>query len=193
MPPKQKFTRESVLNAAFELVRAQGMEALNSRALAGAVGCSTRPIFRLFSSMEELRGEVRKRAQEVYDDYIARSSELSDKPYLGTGLAYILFAKDDPHLFRAVFADNRRSRGVTGAFEDKHDDYVLQAVAAATGLSLEDAARYHQQIWLFTHGLVMAELSGFASYTQEQIIDLLSVQFQAVRMYFVSKNDEKVT
>ena len=58
MPPAIRFTRESVLKAAFELVRREGPSALNARAVARELGGSTQPIFRLFSGMDELRFDI---------------------------------------------------------------------------------------------------------------------------------------
>ena len=62
MPPKSKFTREEVIAAALELVSEKGMSALTSRDLGARLGSSARPIFTLFSSMEEVQEEVKKAA-----------------------------------------------------------------------------------------------------------------------------------
>lgn len=54
MPPTVRFTRDAVLHAACQLMRREGMEALNARAIAKELGGSTQPIFRLFTNMEDL-------------------------------------------------------------------------------------------------------------------------------------------
>ena len=59
MPPKPKFTREEVIDAALEIVSEKGMEALTSRDLGARLGSSARPIFTVFQNMEELQREVR--------------------------------------------------------------------------------------------------------------------------------------
>ena len=61
MPPKAKVTREMILDAAFDLVRAQGQETLNVRALAKALRCSTQPILYNFATMEIGRASCRER------------------------------------------------------------------------------------------------------------------------------------
>ena len=53
MPPKVKISKEDILQTAIELVRKGGEEAVNARAIAGALNCSTQPIFSNFASMEE--------------------------------------------------------------------------------------------------------------------------------------------
>ena len=65
MPPIARFSREDVLHAAYELVRREGPNALNARALAKEMNCSTQPIFRLFSGMDELMTEVKRLADET--------------------------------------------------------------------------------------------------------------------------------
>ena len=54
MPPKAKVTRDMILEAAFALVRQEGHSALNARALARKLGCSTQPILYNFATMEAL-------------------------------------------------------------------------------------------------------------------------------------------
>ena len=54
MPPKAKVTREMILDAAFDLVRSEGQGALNVRALARRLVCSTQPILYNFATMEAL-------------------------------------------------------------------------------------------------------------------------------------------
>ena len=49
MPPKPKFTREQLVDAAFELVREQGVDALVARELAKRLNTTTTPIFTFFT------------------------------------------------------------------------------------------------------------------------------------------------
>ena len=72
MPPKVKVSKEDIKTAAVEMVRESGAEALNARALAAKLGCSTQPIFSNFSSMEEIRGEVIRLADGLYQSYKKR-------------------------------------------------------------------------------------------------------------------------
>ena len=45
MPPKVKITKEDIANAALEIVRENGVSALNARAVALKLNSSTQPIF----------------------------------------------------------------------------------------------------------------------------------------------------
>ena len=58
MPPKVKITKDEILKAALGIVRKGGAQALNARALADALGCSTQPVFSNYPGMDELRADV---------------------------------------------------------------------------------------------------------------------------------------
>ena len=45
MAPKNKFTKEEIICAALDVVRAGGIGALTAKAIADRLGVSTRPIF----------------------------------------------------------------------------------------------------------------------------------------------------
>ena len=70
MPPKFKFTKDEIITAAFETVRERGEDALTAREVAKKLGSSSSPIFTVFADMGELKGEVRKRAKTLFDDYM---------------------------------------------------------------------------------------------------------------------------
>ena len=58
MPPKVKVQKEEIVRAAVEIVRKQGMAALNARTVAAALGCSTQPVFSNFAAMEDLQAQL---------------------------------------------------------------------------------------------------------------------------------------
>lgn len=50
MPPRAKITKEMVVDAAFELVRAEGIERVNARTVSQKLGCSTQPVMYHFGN-----------------------------------------------------------------------------------------------------------------------------------------------
>ena len=58
MPPKAKFTKNEIVDAAMQIVREQGLEAVTSRELGKRLGSSACPIFTVFSNMEEVKSEI---------------------------------------------------------------------------------------------------------------------------------------
>ena len=65
MPPKARYTKEQIVDAAYELVRRNGKGYLSARSLAAELGTSTAPIFTAFSSIEELQYAVTERAKAL--------------------------------------------------------------------------------------------------------------------------------
>ena len=61
MPPKARITREDITATALALVREKGEGAINARAIANSLQCSTQPVFSNFANMESLRESVIKR------------------------------------------------------------------------------------------------------------------------------------
>lgn len=102
MPPKAKFTREEIIEAALELAAEKGIGALTARELGAALGTSSRPIFTAFQNMEEVLIEVRKAALSRFEVY-ARKSEEFTPVYKQLGLQMIQFAKEQPKLYRLLF------------------------------------------------------------------------------------------
>ena len=76
MPPKVKVTKEEIIAAALEILRQKGMEAVNARAVAAALGCSTQPIFSNYSSMGALQHDV---LAAGYAEYNACAGVIAEK------------------------------------------------------------------------------------------------------------------
>ena len=101
MPPKIKVTKEEIINTALEIVKASGTESINARNIASVLNCSTQPIFSNFKTMDDLRYEVIKKADELCQDYMKQEVEKGEfPPYKASGMAYIRFAKEQKELFR---------------------------------------------------------------------------------------------
>ena len=72
MPPKVKFTKDEIIQAALNVARVKGASSVSTRDIAAELQVSTRPIFTYFDTMEEVRAEIRKAAEVVYEGYVQR-------------------------------------------------------------------------------------------------------------------------
>ena len=102
MAPRSKYTREEMVEAAVRVVREKGIDALTAKALASELGVSTQPVFTCFHTIEEAKREVRTAAERVYDRYVEDGLRMK-VPFLGVGMQYIHFAKEEPQLYRLLF------------------------------------------------------------------------------------------
>ena len=97
MAPKNKFTREEMVDAALRVVRKKGIDALTAKALAEELGISTQPVFTCFKTMDILKNEVQDAAANIYDEYVEEGLRQSI-PFFGVGVQYIRFAREESEL-----------------------------------------------------------------------------------------------
>lgn len=153
MPPTVRFTRDAVLNAACQLMRREGMEALNARAIAKELGGSTQPIFRLFTNMEDLHRELILYVTRQFQEHAEADMAQSDSPYIQLCTTYLLYGRDEPELFKLLFMRDRVSEG---QYSDQTNfDLVFNIIKKETPLDDETALRFFERTWLFIHGLAV--------------------------------------
>lgn len=153
MPPTVRFTRDAVLHAACQLMRREGMEALNARAIAKELGGSTQPIFRLFTNMEDLHRELILYVARQFQAHAEADMAPSDSPYIQLCTTYLLYGRDEPELFKLLFMRDRVSEG---QYSDQTNfDLVFNIIKKETPLDDETALRFFERTWLFIHGLAV--------------------------------------
>ncbi|MCM1428136.1 MAG: TetR family transcriptional regulator, partial [Eubacterium sp.] len=103
MPPKAKISKEMVIDAAFEVARAEGAENVNARTVAQKLGCSTQPVMYHFATIEELKRAAYEKADAYHTEYLMNIREKQESVMLGIGINYIRFAVEEPNLFRFLF------------------------------------------------------------------------------------------
>lgn len=153
MPPTVRFTRDAVLHAACQLMRREGMEALNARAIAKELGGSTQPIFRLFTNMEDLHRELILYVARQFQAHAEADMAQSDSPYIQLCTTYLLYGRDEPELFKLLFMRDRVSEGQCS--DQTNFDLVFNTIKKETPLDDETALRFFERTWLFIHGLAV--------------------------------------
>lgn len=188
MPPKPKFTREEIIDAALKIAADKGMKALTSRELGAALGSSARPIFTVFKNMDEVLSEVRKAAFERFNDY-AKKAENFTPAFKQVGVQMILFAIEQPKLYRILFmSDKIHAKSFEEVFENLGDVAVLciDYIIKDYGLSYEDAMFLFKNTWIYTYGIGALIATGMCSFSQDEIQDMLSREFTSMLMLIKS-------
>ena len=94
MPPKVRIAKEDIVKTAVELVRVNGAQSINARAIAAALNCSTQPVFSNFATMDELQEAVMNAAYDRYLGFLKSEAESERYPhYKALGMAYVRFAR----------------------------------------------------------------------------------------------------
>lgn len=179
MPPKAKHTKEEILSAALQLIRQEGWEALTARRLGERLGSSARPLFTLFSSMDEIRQEALKKAREAYNGYVSLAlSEKSDVPHFKrVGEAYIRFSMEEPELFCLLFMRKQDTAPDLADVLPLIDENYLQIRASIEkeyGMSEEKAHWLYQHLWIYTHGIATLCTTQMCRFGVREIGDRLT-------------------
>ena len=191
MPPKIKVTKKEIINAAVDIVRNNGSEAVNARSIAQRLECSTQPIFSNYATMESLRADVAKKAYDIYLAY--REKEAANgkyPPYKTSGMAYIRFAREEKELFRLLFMSGAKE--MTGCPQSDEDwKQIVKMVADNTSVSREKAERFHLEMWMFVHGVASMCATGNIDLDDETVSSMLSDVYLGLRERYKEENDEK--
>lgn len=173
MPPKVKISKQDIINKAIEMVRADGIESINARNLAAALGCSTQPIFSNFESMEDLNYQIICKADKLYVEFSKKEMESGKyPPYKASGMAYIKFAKEERQLFRLLFMRDRRDENVSD--ESDFMNQIMGIVQNNTGLDTDTAKLFHLEAWGFVHGVATMIVTGYFDVDMELVSRMVS-------------------
>ncbi|MGN1373538.1 MAG: TetR/AcrR family transcriptional regulator [Candidatus Coproplasma sp.] len=183
MSAKKQVTRQNIIDGAYALVKNRGMSALNARSLAKSLGCSTRPIYISFSSMDELKGEVVKMITQTYQTYLKNEVDRHIYPeYKAYGMGYIRFAKEQKHLFSYLFMRSRDCQN--GEYDGGDITDVLSSLNSATGLGGDMAERFHWECWMFVHGIATMFATGYLTLDEETVSTLISDMFSGLKLRY---------
>ena len=182
MPPKIRVPKEMIIEKAVGLVKNQGIEGLNARSLAKELNCSVQPLFRAFSSMEELREAVFRRIAEYYQNYLRNSISLEDG-LVGLGMAYIRFAREEKHFFRILHMSERQGLKEMEEFTSVGiNKEIIGAMAAITGFTQEKATKLYLGTFYTAHGIASMLATNFYEFQDEEIRVILGNVFDGLCM-----------
>jgi len=193
VPPKVKFTREEIIDAAIELVRESGIEMLTSRELGKKMGVSARPIFTAFENMGEVKNEVFERAKAIYAEY-QNGFENYSPAFKRYGRQIIHFAQKEPQLFKLLFMS--QGEGKQPSFYDAVNSsedmgIVLDVLARDYHLDREKATRLVNLLWVQVYGISVMIVQGVCYFTEEVISDMLSTTFIGAISALRSENTDE--
>lgn len=183
MPPRFKFTKNEITDAALNVIRKEGLSGLTARALAAELGCSVKPIFGLFKNMEEVQQEVIKTADALYQDYLKEDMEKGKyPPYKASGMAYIRFAKEEKELFKLLFMRDRSVEKIeenTGGIRP-----LLQLIQKDTGMDEQEAQTFHIEMWIFVHGMATMIATNYLDLDEAYISKVMTDAYKGIKSRF---------
>lgn len=186
MPPKAKFAREEIVRAALEIVRKKGPQGLTARALGMELGSSTRPIFTVFQSMEEVEQEAFKAADALYESRLKEEMSKGEyPPYKASGMGYIRFAREEGELFKWLFMRDRSQEKIET--QEKQLKPILDLLQKDMGLETERAYRFHMEMWIFVHGIATMIVTGYLNWDMKIVSGVLTDAYCGLRSRYLEE------
>lgn len=151
MPPRKQFSKEQIVEAAFEIAKVDGISGLTVRKVASKLGSSVAPIYVNFKDAAELKDAV---VQRVF----ALGRQMLSKRYTGDrlldiGIAGVKFAREYSVLFRELMLTNNP---YMDEYEPSLGDDVLREMAGTSeleGFSEEELMTMFLKLRIFQTGL----------------------------------------
>ncbi|MBQ6848221.1 MAG: TetR/AcrR family transcriptional regulator [Clostridia bacterium] len=180
MPPSFKFTKDEITKVALNLIRESGINSLTARSLAQKLGTSPKPIFSLFSGMEEVKAEVISMANEKYQDYLKAAMEKGEyPPYKASGMGYIRFAKEETELFKLLFMRNRQNEEITKSTEEIAP--IIEILQKNLNLSQQTAYLFHLEMWVYVHGIATMLATSYLEWDLDFISNSLTDIYEGLK------------
>ena len=175
MARKKEIGRNKILSIAYKMVVKDGIESLTARNIAKAGHFSTQPLYLEFNSMEDLRKEVlRKIADNLKNNILQKS--YTGKPLIDMDLSYIDFAREQENLFRAMFVDGKFGSKIIA---DTLIDFGIEKFKEQYPDSNYSTDKIRSVVianWITTSGIASLIVNKIATFTQTQIINVLTAQ-----------------
>ena len=193
MPTKIRISKDMILDAAFEIVRKDGMEKLSNRELANKLSCSIRPIYYQFENVEEMQKELYLKIEQYFYKFILDNMVEEIPKYKQVGINYIKFAKKEKKLFQTLFMTDvglTPDACVSKAGEDYKE--IEKFIKISANIKEEDIKDFHTKMWIFCHGIATLVANDTIKLTDNQIQDLLSCEFQALMLLEENPNNKWV-
>lgn len=169
MPPKVKITEDAIIEASIQLIRERGIEGFNARDLAKSLNCSTQPIFWKFKTIDELKKVVHKKVDEIYNEHMINGLKKANS-FLGMGLAYISFAKNEKNLFKLLFMSNSiKTESIFEMIEGEDNLEIIKLISQMTGLKEKGSKQLYVDIWLVVHGIASMLATNSCNFTDNEI------------------------
>lgn len=182
--------RNALVQAAVDLAREGGPQAIVLREAARRVGVSATAAYRHFSALPELVDEVAAaaftqlaRAMESELDRCARTGDAAHDSWAemrAVGRGYVHFALEQPGLFTVAFSRTgpaiRAARGAGSMGMTPRDllEHSLDKMLAAQVLSAEDRVAASTAAWAIVHGLsllLVGRMSGLPPSARDAVIE----------------------
>ncbi len=192
MPPKPKITKEMIVDTAFNIVQKEGAEKVTARSISEQLNCSTQPVLYYFSTVEDVKKAVYKKADEYHSAYIMDAEIACENPMLAIGMNYIKFAIEERNLFRYLFQSNEFSGvGMLDLLESEELLPLLTVLQNELDMSIEDTKSVFSTLFIFAHGYASLYANNTMVYDELDVMKALEKIFYGAICAMKGEYNEK--
>jgi len=157
MPPKNKFTREEIIEAAFEVAKEEGFSKITARSVASRLNLLVAPIYANFKAIDELVQAVVQRVFALSEELL--SKQKGQNLFENIGKASLAFARDYPVLFRELVL---KPNPYMTSYEETEKAMVeaLKENEEMKGWNVEERRRLFLKMRIFQLGLSAMVANG---------------------------------
>ena len=185
MPAIKELSKEHIVKVAVKMVNDTGWDSINARSLAKKLNVSTKPLYRIYKNMDEIKEDIYKEISRQYDEFI--NSRIDNKKALITlCIAYVEFAQEYKNLFISLFlSNNLKWQNFENVLDEKWNQSTIINLVNKHGYSFEEAKNLFMNLWLYANGL--ATLIA----TNDLVIDEKEILVRLVKTYKAFAKNEK--
>lgn len=173
MPPKTKYDKEAIVEAAFAIAKEEGFAGITARSVAKRLRCSVAPIYLNFGTIDDLVKAVVERVFALSDELLAKQKG----PHLfeNIGKASLVFAREYPVFFRELVM---QQNPYMTSYETVQDTMV-EALAEdenMRGLTYDERKRLLLKMRIFQTGMSVMVANGHLSSLDDQAAETLLME-----------------
>lgn len=180
MPPKIQITEERILEEAVRIIEKDGVNALNARSLAKALGCSVQPLFRAFANMEDLKLKATAIIAQEYQQYLLNGMSCAN-PLSGLLLAYVRYAQEKKNFFKLLHMSDRLGLHETQEIAlSGVNKQIVDAMAEIEGLPQEKAQTLYLGSFFAAHGIASLLATNHCNFTEDMIMQIITDVYEGL-------------
>lgn len=174
MGPKIRFTKEQIIETAFEIARTEGIDSITMRKIAERMGSSVAPIYVNFKNVDELNEALIERIIGISRQLLLE--ENTGNPFRDMGNASLRFAMEYSVIFRdLVVKDGDHMQG----YDEKMMPVLIEEMQKdpeLKGFAVDELKTILLKMRVFQLGLsIMAANSLLPKeYSKQDMMDILS-------------------
>lgn len=172
-----KIDKETILQAAYEILKESGYAAVNIKTIAARIGCSTQPVSWHFGNMQALRQELFKYCMKMMVGKLDFEEEDPLLQYFEIGKKYLSLACDKPNIFKFVYIDGPAD--FTEIFSSANlldllgDPEIGSQIAKKYNLEESKVNEALRDLVIYTHGLAMLMIWDNLRMPKEKAYELI--------------------